>query len=169
MKQFPKLLESIVKIRFQDCDPFNHLNNAAYLDYLNNAREDQILEHYGLDIYKMAKITGISWVTASNQIAYIKPAFLMEEVVIDSQLTLAKESSIIVELKMWNKDKTEIKAVMWSTFVHFNLLKQKTEKHSEELMNLFNSVLNPIGTTQFETRVDYFKKNFKFSKKPEIS
>jgi len=158
MKQYPKLLESKAKIRFQDCDPFNHLNNAAYLNYLINAREDQVLEQYGLDIYKMAKTTGVSWVTASNQISYIKPAFLMEEVIIDSQLLLVKNSSIKAELRMWNKDKTEIKAVMWSTFVHFNLLKQKTEKHSEELMELFNSVVNPIYTNVFEERILSIKK-----------
>jgi len=158
MKQYPKLLESKVKIRFQDCDPFNHLNNAAYLNYLINAREDQVLEQYGLDIYNMAKTNGISWVTASNQITYIKPAFLMEEVVIDSQLLLVKNSSIKVELRMWNKDKTEIKAVMWSTFVHFNLLKQRTEKHSEELMELFNTVVNTIDTDIFEERILSFKK-----------
>jgi len=158
MKKLNKVLESKVKIRFQDCDPFNHLNNAAYLNYLINAREDQVLEQYGLDIYNLAKTNGISWVTACNQIAYIKPAFLMEEVIIDSQLILAKNSSIKVELRMWNKDKTEIKAVMWSTFVHFNLLKQKTEKHSEELMDLFNTVVNPIETTVFEERILSFKK-----------
>ena len=158
MKQYPKLLESKVKIRFQDCDPFNHLNNAAYLNYLINAREDQVLEQYGLDIYNMAKTNGISWVTASNQISYIRPAFLMEEVVINSQLLLVKDSSLKVELKMWNKDKTEIKAVMWSTFVHFNLLKQKTEKHSEELMKLFKSVVNPIDTNVFEERILSIKK-----------
>jgi len=158
MKQYPKLLESKVKIRFQDCDPFNHLNNAAYLNYLINAREDQVLEQYGLDIYNMAKTNGISWVTASNQISYIRPAFLMEEVVINSQLLLVKDSSIKVELKMWNKDKTEIKAVMWSTFVHFNLLKQKTEKHSEELMKLFKSVVHPIDTNVFEERILSIKK-----------
>ena len=77
MKKLPYKLESNVKIRFQDCDPFNHLNNAAYINYLINAREDQILEHYKIDIYKMARTTGKSWVVGSNQIAYINPAFLM--------------------------------------------------------------------------------------------
>ena len=47
-------------------------------------------------------------------------------------------------------------------------MKQKREIHSEELMKLFKSVQNPIETSVFETRVDYFKKNFKFSKKPAI-
>ena len=168
MKKLPNILQNNVKIRFQDCDPFNHLNNAAYLNYFVNAREDQILEHYEIDIYKMARTEGKSWVVGSNQIAYINPAFLMEEVIIESQVLKFDTSSISIEMKMWNKDKTKIKAVMWSTLVYFNLMKQKREQHSEELMNLFNSVLNPIETTQFETRVDYFKKNFKYSKKQEV-
>ena len=28
MKELPNILESTKKIRFQDCDPFNHLNNG---------------------------------------------------------------------------------------------------------------------------------------------
>jgi len=45
-----KLLTKLVKIRFQDCDPFNHLNNSKYIDYFINTREDQLLEYYGLEI-----------------------------------------------------------------------------------------------------------------------
>ena len=165
MKKLPNKLQSTTKIRFQDCDPFNHLNNAAYLNYFTNAREDQISENYGIDIYKMARTIGVSWVVGSNQIAYINPAFLMEEVIIESQLLKHDTSSLLVELKMWNKDKTKIKAVMWSSYVHFNLMKQKRENHSDELIELFESVLNPVDTEQFESRVDYFKKNFKFPKK----
>jgi YbgC/YbaW family acyl-CoA thioester hydrolase len=165
MKKLPNKLQSTTKIRFQDCDPFNHLNNAAYLNYFTNAREDQISKNYGIDIYKMARTIGVSWVVGSNQIAYINPAFLMEEVIIESQLLKHDTSSLLVELKMWNKDKTKIKAVMWSSYVHFNLMKQKRESHSDELMELFESVLNPVDTEQFESRVDYFKKNFKYSEK----
>ena len=165
MKNLPNQLESLVKVRFQDCDPFNHLNNAAYINYLINAREDQILEHYGIDIYNMARTLGVSWVVASNQIAYINPAFLMEEVLIDSQLLHFDDSNLRVELRMWNKEKTKIKAVMWSTFVHFNLMKQKRAFHSTELMTLFSTVKNPIETTIFEERIDFFKKNHKTSKK----
>lgn len=159
MKTLPKILESKTKIRFQDCDPFNHLNNAAYINYLINAREDQLIQYYDIDIYKMGKTLGKSWVVGSNQIAYLRPAFLMEEVVIDSQLINFSNSSLQVELRMWNHDKTELKAVMWSSFVHFNLIKLKTEVHTEELMQLFNTVLNPVKQTSFETRTQQLKAN----------
>lgn len=51
-----KILESQSLVRFQDCDPFNHLNNAAYLNYLVNAREDQLIEAYGINIYDTAQL-----------------------------------------------------------------------------------------------------------------
>ncbi len=158
MKQLPNVLGSKTKIRFQDCDPFNHLNNAAYINYLINAREDQLIEFYDVDIYRMAKKLGKSWVVGSNQIAYIKPALLMEEVIIDSQLLQYDASNLLVELRMWNHDKTEIKAVMWSTFIHFNLVQQKKEAHSEELMKLFENVVNPVDTTTFQKRINEFTK-----------
>lgn len=158
MKELPKVLESQVKIRFQDCDPFNHLNNAAYLNYLINAREDQLIDNYGIDIYKMARTEGISWVVGSNQIAYLKPAFLMEEVIIESQLLQFDDSQLLVELKMLNRNKTEVKAIMWSSFVHFNLVRQTREIHSEEFMKLFSTVVNPVEEKVFEQRVSSFKK-----------
>lgn len=161
MKELPKVLKSNARIRFQDCDPFNHLNNAAYLNYFTNAREDQINENYGIDIYKMAKELGVSWVVGSNQIAYINPAFLMEEIVIESQLLNYNPTSLFVELRMWNNDQTKIKAIMWSRFVHFNLIKQRREKHSDQIMKLFERVHMPIDTLRFEDRVTFFKKKFK--------
>ena len=116
MTTLPKTLESKAKIRFQHCDPFNHLNNAEYINYMINAREDQIINNYNLDLFKMAQTQGISWVVGTNQIAYLRPAFLMEDIIIDSQLFSFTENELNVEIRMWNHDKTELKAVMWSSF-----------------------------------------------------
>ena len=158
MNKLSKLLESKTKIRFQDCDPFNHLNNAAYINYFNNAREDHLVENYGIDIYEMARKEGKSWVTGSNQIAYLRPAFLMEEVIIDSRLIKYNDTQIDIELRMLNATKTEVKAIMWSSFVHFNLIQQKREVHSEELLKLFEEVKNPVVEKQFEERTAVFKR-----------
>ena len=46
--------ESKTTIRFHDCDPFRHLNQARYLDYFVECREDQLREHYGLDMFRYA-------------------------------------------------------------------------------------------------------------------
>ena len=153
MKELPKLLESTAKIRFQDCDPFNHLNNAEYLNYMINAREDQLIAYYGVDIYEMARKEGKSWVVGSTQIAYLKPAFTMEEVKISSQLLRYDDTNIAVEMRMTGLLKGDLKAVMWSNFVHFNLLKQEREQHSQKFMKLFEAVANPVADTTFEARI----------------
>ena len=149
----PKILESKTKIRFQDCDPFNHLNNASYFNYLINAREDQLIDNYNLDIYKQAMVTGKSWVIGSHQMAYLRPANLMETVVIDSQLLKYNEKTLWVEIRMWDEDKTELKAVLWSSFTHFNIVKQRSAMHSEELMQLFENVVSPLEDLSFEARM----------------
>ncbi len=158
MENLPKVLTTEMQIRFQHCDPFNHLNNAEYLNYMVNAREDQLIEHYGIDIYEMGRTQGKSWVVGTNQIAYIRPAFTMEHIVVETQMMAYSDSSIKVELKMFNKDKTELKALMWSEYVHFNLLKQKREIHSPEFMELFSKVVNPVTEKTFEDRLAVFKK-----------
>ncbi|WP_264537517.1 acyl-CoA thioesterase [Flavobacterium sp. N1736] len=148
-----KVLKSKRKIRFQDCDPFNHLNNSKYLEYFINVREDQIAEHYDLDVFKYLKTTGLSWVVASNQISYVKPAFTMETVLIESQLIQYTNNLLLVEMKMWNEEETELKAILWIKFIQYNIQTKKAANHSDELMQLFQSVVVPVDQPVFENRV----------------
>lgn len=148
-----KILKTKRKIRFQDCDPFNHLNNSKYLEYFINIREDQIAENYDLDIFKYMKETGLSWVVASNQISYLKPASTMETVVIESQLIQYSANLLLVEMKMWNEQETELKAILWVKFIHYNIQAKKTATHSDDLMQLFESVVVSVEQSIFENRV----------------
>lgn len=153
-----KIPESFSIIRFPDCDPFNHLNNARYIDYMMNAREDHLMNIYNFNIYQIAKETGLSWVVAQNQIAYLRPAFLMETVLIQSTIIGFGERNVSVEIRMWNSDKTQIKALLWADFVHFNLKTQKSEPHSKELMERFGPLENhDIEKVTFEKRIEQVK------------
>ncbi|WP_117880329.1 acyl-CoA thioesterase [Aureibaculum luteum] len=158
MKKLPKIVTNQAKIRFQDCDPFNHLNNGSYINYFMNHREDMLIKHYDVDIYALAKTTGKSWVSSSNQIAYLRPAFLMETVTIESQLIRFSETDLLAEMRMYNKDKTELKAVIWCGFVHFNFSKQSRDKHDETFTNLFHDICLPIeNSSTFEHRIKSLK------------
>ncbi len=157
MKQIPILVKSKTKIRFQDCDPFNHLNNGNYINYFMNHREDQLIEHYDIDVYKLAKSEGKSWVSSSNQIAYLKPAFLMETVAIESQLIQFSESNLLVEMRMFNEDMSQLKALIWCGFTHFNLLTQRRDIHKEEFMSLFQKIINPVEGKSFEERIGFIR------------
>lgn len=153
-----KIWESKAVIRFPDCDPFNHLNNARYIDYFINAREDHIMANMNFNIYHYAAKYGMGWVVSKNQIAYLKPAFLMETVVIDSTALYVGDREVIVEMKMWNEQKDKLKSVLWSSFVHINMKTQKPENHSAELMDMFKPVENPLPSAMsFDQRVEQLR------------
>ncbi len=153
MKQLPTLLSSESIIRFQDCDPYNHLNNSKYIDYFLNAREDQVLEAYDLSIYGLAHTHGIGWVVAHNQIAYIKPAMLMERVQITSKIIRFEPRWMDVEFIMSSTKDRSVKAFMWSRFVHVNIRNGQPVEHSERLMSMFREALHPIESKTFEERL----------------
>jgi YbgC/YbaW family acyl-CoA thioester hydrolase len=153
-----KVLENTALIRFPDCDPFNHLNNSRYLDYFINAREDHLWQHYQFNIYQYAKEHGKSWVVGQNQVIYLRPAMLMETVVIQSTILELREKDIVVEMTMWNKDKTQLKSLLWSTFIHYNFSTQRSDAHSEELISYFKPFENPLPEKiSFEERVQQLK------------
>ena len=158
MTTIAKTWESESLIRFPDCDPFNHLNNARYLDYFINAREDQAMKYLNFNIYGYAAEKGLSWVVSKNQIVYIKPAFLMETVVIDSTILELREKDLLVEMKMWNERKDKLKAVLWSNFVHINMKTQKPQNHPAELMEMFKPLENPLPSLiSFDERVEQLR------------
>lgn len=154
-----KLTESTHIVRFPDCDPFNHLNNARYIDYFINAREDHEIEFFGFNTYEYAQKTGRSWVIGQNQIAYFSPAFLMEKVLIQSVILEWNYSDILIEMRMWNEQKTKLKSILWTRFVHFDLKNLSKTEHTPELRLQFQENISKTHTNiTFDERVLYIRK-----------
>jgi acyl-CoA thioester hydrolase len=133
-------LESTTVVRFQDCDPFGHLNNARYIDYFLNARQDQIAASYGLALYEPGKPPAESWVVSQTQIAYLAPAQMAEEILIRTRLIEYNESRLVVEGVMLDRDERRIRAVAWMDFTYVSLLTGRRTGHPEHLMALFQQV-----------------------------
>jgi acyl-CoA thioester hydrolase len=150
-----RTFESEALIRFPDCDPFNHLNNARYLDYFMNAREDHLSRYMDFDLYRLARDERLAWVVTINRIAYLKPAMLMETVVIDSTILEWRERDLVVEMRMWDQSKARLKALLWSTFAHVDLRTGKAIPHSADLSARFRPLEAPLPdpSTTFERRL----------------
>ena len=139
-------------IRFQDCDPFGHLNNSKYLDYMINAREDHLIQEYDLDIFRMARQEGRSWVVGHSEIVYLKPALVMEEVKIQSRLIEFTERYVKAEMVMLDNQEEQIKAVLWSKFVHYDLKTLRSRPHEEEMMSILAEIHIPLEEATLEQR-----------------
>lgn len=134
-------LESRYVVRFQDCDPFGHLNNARYIDYIFNARQDQLARDYGFHIFEHGKETNQNWVVTRSHIAYLFPAQVNEAIVIRTKLIQMTESTIVVEALMLDTELKRPKAVAWTEFTYVSLATGRTTKHPDDLMALFAQVI----------------------------
>jgi YbgC/YbaW family acyl-CoA thioester hydrolase len=158
-----KQLETTTVIRFQDCDPFQHLNNARYIDYFMNAREDQLKQFYEFRIFEVFEQTGHAWVVTKNQIAYLAPAVMLEEVIIQTQLIQMTENVLVVEGIMLDKARQRLKSVVWIEFAFVSLLNGKPAKHPDEFMNQFQPVRvdGIFDANGFTARVSTLKQEFR--------
>lgn len=92
-----------LQVRFSDCDMMQHVNNAVYLNYFEEAR-----------IFYFRQMLGLDWdwkkngvLLRTNELEYLKPVFLNEPVDIqvylkhmgDKSFTLAYEVRVLNELR----------------------------------------------------------------------
>lgn len=141
-----KLPASDYIIRFGDCDPFGHLNNARYIDYFMNAREDHLRENYTLTLDTYHK-QGYGWVVGGHEIRYLKPARYNEAVKIQSQLIDVQPDLLLAELCMFDQEGKHLKSIMWSSFYFIDLKTGKKDTHPRELMDFLKSLQNETVAT----------------------
>lgn len=144
---------SSTKIRFQDCDPYGHLNNSQYLNYMMNAREDHILKFYNFDLFKFAREEQKAWVVSKSEIIYKYPALVMEKVNLRSQLLEYTNKSFKIEICMFDEKMEKVKALLWSHFIFFDLKVNRVIRHTDDLMNLFESAVLPVESLTIEERL----------------
>jgi len=151
MEKFP---QSVYTVRFNDCDPFGHLNNSKYIDYFLNAREDHLKEHYGIDLKVWAQ-QGQAFVVSAHEIRYLRPATYNESVTIRSALIGAGESRLQVEMVMFGPD-SQLKAILWTVFTRIHPVTGKRMVHPPEFQPwIEGALIDGIGAEKgLEARVD---------------
>lgn len=92
-----------LRVRFSDCDMLQHVNNAVYLSYFEEAR-----------IHYFRQMLGVNWdwtkhgfLLRKNELEYLKPVYLNDTVVIecflkhigDKSFTLSYEVRVDGELR----------------------------------------------------------------------
>lgn len=135
--------ETTAWIDFQDCDPFGHLNNAKYLNYIMQARTLQLKQAYGFDIYEHTQKTGNGWVVGTTQISYLMPARYNETVRIQTRLLHADNFRLVPEAVMTSADGAKIHAIAWVEFIYVNTAKGRPTKHEAGLAAFLQSLAIP--------------------------
>ncbi|MFC0185131.1 acyl-CoA thioester hydrolase [Pseudarcicella hirudinis] len=163
-KTYPKKLYSKSVIRFQDCDPLKHLNNAKYFDYFFNAREDQVAAVYKFDYNDYFEHNMTSWVVYNHQIAYINSAKVSEWVTIISSVIYFNENTMVTECVMTDESRQVLKAVIWTTSKYIDVLTGKKTDHQPEVTKFLETICAEgidFENITFNSRIKIIKQELK--------
>jgi acyl-CoA thioester hydrolase len=136
-----KITESRAIVRFQDCDPLGHLNNAKYFDYFFNARDDQVPQVYGINLVDLFRKSKNNWVVYQQQIAYLQSVMPGEWIRVFSSMIYVDEDTTVTEYYMTDDQKTSLKAVLWTISKSIDVHTGKKSPHPEEVKNFLLGIL----------------------------
>lgn len=154
-------LSSDTVIRFQDCDPFGHLNNACYLDYFLNARYDQLKREWHFDLFELTKQRQQNFVVKEHRINYNFPAFYGESVLITSRIIHLDEKNNTVEFVMTDAKTGRLLSYMWSVFQYIDLTTGRSIKHPQDIQMYLQERVHSIvdvSDGSFKARLGCLKK-----------
>jgi len=107
--------ECSLQVRTYECDGYNHVNNAIYLNYLEYARYEY-LKDIGFD-YEKATRDGYGLYIARLEIDYKKPAFTDDTLLIKTWSIKKGAVSGTLAQEIWRGDDLIIEAKVTWAFV----------------------------------------------------
>lgn len=82
---------TVIRARFSDLDPYNHVNHARYLSFFEMARVD-LLDELGFSMGHLAEM-GLQIVLVEAKIRYYTPARLGDEIRVTTRIREVKRAS----------------------------------------------------------------------------
>lgn len=114
-----------IPIRFRDLDPLNHVNNAIFSTYFEEARIAFIQE---VDQLAEQLKNGYSFVLANLEIAFVHPAKYPADLLIGSGIKKMGNTSITSYQAIYTAEDKKLAAVAEAHGVWFDLAKQRPTK-----------------------------------------
>jgi len=125
-----------IKVRGYHLDMYQHVNNARYLEFLEEARWDFIESKIDLNEW-MKK--GLGFVVANININYRKPASLDQVIEIQSRISKLNVKSATIEQKIYLEGTDVLVANADVTFVIVDTKTGKSVSLDGELLELMKS------------------------------
>lgn len=117
-----------INVRFRDLDPLNHVNNAIFSTYYEEARIQFIQEVPELSQQLQQ---GFSFVLAQLSIDFVKPVIFPSEILIGSGVKELGNSSITSFQAIYIKKTKELASVAEASGVWFDIEKQRPSRIPE--------------------------------------
>ncbi len=101
MKNPPAVEE--IQVRYQDLDPYGHVNNAIHLQYFETARMaylGKLADHLGFGPLAAGDVSGMRYVVAEATIRYKAPVFLGEPLFGAASIRTVGDRSFVMDYEL---------------------------------------------------------------------
>lgn len=135
-------MQMLLKVRGFHIDVYQHVNNARYLEFLEEARWEWLS---ALEGFQWMKAQGIAFIVVNININYRRPAVLGDVLRIDSQLARLNGRSGVVNQVITLEPTGEVVADAALTFVCIDLKTQKALPLEGELLARLSQLEQSAG------------------------
>lgn len=98
----PPVVEQLA-VRYQDLDPYGHVNNAIHLGFFESARTAywrELARHLGIEKLEAGEIPNVRYVIAEANIRYKAPIFLDDVVHVAARVRTISNRSYTMEFEL---------------------------------------------------------------------
>lgn len=127
---------SEIPVRPDDIDMFQHVHNSRYLDYIQAARYDQMINCYKMSMEEFM-IMGYGFVVKRAELNFKRPLIMGDVMLISTQVKNFDGADIVVEFEILNKKKEKIACDGVMLYTMINLKTGRSEKIPEEIQQKF--------------------------------
>ncbi|MGC0794720.1 YbgC/FadM family acyl-CoA thioesterase [Pantoea agglomerans pv. betae] len=123
-------MQTTIKVRGYHLDVYQHVNNARYLEFLEEARWEWLEE---VEAFHWLQEQKLAFVVVNININYRRPAVLGDVLTIDSEITQLNDKSGIIAQRVLLAGQETVVADAALTFVCIDLRTQKAVALEGEL------------------------------------
>ena len=129
-----------IKVRGYHLDLYGHVNNARYLEFLEEARWAYFEATHGLDWFVQS---GLAFVVVNININYRRPAFMNEQLIVHTGVSSLSNRSAIIHQRITLDDMTTVVSEADITFVLFDEKQNKAIVIEGEARSMLESMIEP--------------------------
>lgn len=94
-------------VRPDDIDMFQHVHNSRYLDYIQAARYDQMVNCYQLSMEEFLSM-GYGWVVKKATLNFKRPLILSDVMIVSTQVIEINGSDANIDFEIVNKKTAKV-------------------------------------------------------------
>lgn len=131
------VFETEIIIRPDDIDLNNHVHNSKYLDYVQAARYDQMINSYKMSMEEFHKL-GYNWVASTAHIEFKRQLKLGDKIVVKTQLKSYSGAHVTVNFWILKKDNNKISAEGFLVYTMISLSSGKPVRIPDEIIERYS-------------------------------